>query len=259
MRLGAIANLSSELDPGREQDRERLLAQLNGEWENTQDRDWVAAARRSNARAEAMMKSPLRRALDWQEEPATLRKEYGDRFGINCLLARRLVEAGCPYVEVGMGGWDMHSDIFGNCKRMLPALDAGVGTLLQDLQDRELLRDVVVILATERGRTPQLNAGKARDVQSSFWRGDCCRAAASAVTRDPTARSAWIRFRFRISSPPSTGPAGWTAPGNTSRRTGASPTLRAELRLRSFSNSSPPELEEFPSPRGRWMRDSALK
>lgn len=114
-------------------------------------------------KAEEVMNSPLLRAFDCQEEPDDLRRQYGGRFGQNCLLARRLVQAGCSFVEVGLGDWDMHADVSGNCRRLVPVLDAGMGTLIRDLAEKDMLKETLVIWAGEFGRTPAINAGKGRD------------------------------------------------------------------------------------------------
>jgi len=127
-------------------------------------KDWAALRQQKGlVNAEDVMNSPQLKSFNLQEEPAELRKLYGSRFGLNCLLARRLVEAGCSFVEVGLGDWDMHTDVAGNCRRLLPTLDAGLGTLIKDLAEKDLLQETLVICTGEFGRTPTLNAGRGRD------------------------------------------------------------------------------------------------
>lgn len=162
-----IPNLKATVDAARERDRLELLREQTAEFEKEHGGEEAARLQESAKQAERLMGSPLLKAFDWKSEPEELRKEYGDRFGINCLLARRLVEAGCPFVEIGMGGWDIHSDMFDACKRILPTLDQGVGTLIKDLAARGSLKDVLVVLATEFGRTPDVNAGKGRDIHAN--------------------------------------------------------------------------------------------
>jgi hypothetical protein len=158
-----IPNIRRNVDAGRDKARAALLLDQNKEWDAKRQQKEVAKVEAAYEKSEDVMTTDLLKAFNYGSEPAELRKQYGDRFGINCLLARRLVEAGCSFVEIGMGGWDMHADVFGNCKRMLPTLDAGMGTLIKDLADRNMLKETLVIWAGEFGRTPSINAGRGRD------------------------------------------------------------------------------------------------
>jgi hypothetical protein len=111
-----------------------------------------------------MMKSEELKAFDLDAEPAKLRDKYGrDRFGQGCLLARRLVEHGVRFVEVSFGSWDTHNANFTRVPELADELDAAMSTLLQDLQSHGLLDETLVVLATEFGRTPELNANDGRD------------------------------------------------------------------------------------------------
>jgi len=111
-----------------------------------------------------MMKSEELKAFDLGAEPAKLRDKYGrDRFGQGCLLARRLVEHGVRFVEVSFGSWDTHNANFTRVPELADELDAAMSTLLQDLQSHGLLDETLVVLATEFGRTPELNANDGRD------------------------------------------------------------------------------------------------
>ncbi|HXX93856.1 MAG TPA: DUF1501 domain-containing protein [Planctomycetota bacterium] len=161
-----IPNLRSLVDAARDRDRLSLLKDQNKEYESGHASDASAQLRDAARQAQDLMTSPLLRAFDYKEEPEAIREAYGERFGINCLLARRLIEAGCPFIEIGVGGWNMHRDIFGNYKRVLPTIDRGFGTLIGDLAERGLLKETLVVLATELGRTPHVNAGKGRDVHA---------------------------------------------------------------------------------------------
>ncbi len=95
---------------------------------------------------------------------------YGDSFfGRNCLLARQLVEAGVPFVEVGHSGYDTHADNFTGHKGLLPPMDQGWAGLLTDLQERGLLQDTLVVWMGEIGRTPQINNRAGRDHYVRAW------------------------------------------------------------------------------------------
>jgi hypothetical protein len=105
-------------------------------------------------------------AFDLTRETDGDRDRFGQNsFGQGCLLARRLIENNVRCVEVSYGGWDMHSNIYNG--DALPAragvLDQGMGNLIKDLKERDLLKDTVIVLTTEFGRSPQLNANGGRD------------------------------------------------------------------------------------------------
>ena len=98
-----------------------------------------------------------RTAFDLSREKESLQDTYGrHRFGQSCLLARRLVEHGVPFVTVNMGGWDTHVDNFETMQRLLPMLDRGFAALLEDLSQRGLLESTIVVWQGEFGRTPRL-------------------------------------------------------------------------------------------------------
>ena len=108
-----------------------------------------------------LMKSTDLEAFDLSKEDQATRELYGDNnFGQGCLLARRLVETGVRYVEVQLGGWDMHNDVFGNMETRGATLDAGLSSLLLDLDRRGLLNNTMVVVASEFGRTPEVKAGR---------------------------------------------------------------------------------------------------
>ena len=112
-----------------------------------------------------MMKSEELKAFDLSTEDESLRERYGrdSSFGQGCLLARRLVEHGVRHVEVSFGNWDTHNANFIRVPELCDELDAGLSTLLQDLESRGLLQETLVVLATEFGRTPEINQNDGRD------------------------------------------------------------------------------------------------
>lgn len=111
--------------------------------------------------ATRLMKSDDLKAFDLTNEPQPLRDEYGDNnFGQGCLLARRLVESGVRFVEVQLGGWDMHNQVFDAMETRGATLDNGLSTLLKDLDRRGLLSQTLVVLASEFGRSPEVKAGR---------------------------------------------------------------------------------------------------
>ena len=97
-------------------------------------------------------------AFDIHREPDEVRTRYvRNSFGQRCLLARRLVEGGVPFVTVYDGGWDHHADVFGKCRTRLPDWDRSVATLIEDLDDRGMLDTTLVIALGEFGRTPKIS------------------------------------------------------------------------------------------------------
>lgn len=124
-----------------------------------------------------MMHSEAARAFELAEEPAAVRDAYGrGRFGQGCLLARRLIERGVPFVEVNLGGpgagafgWDSHQNNFATVKQLAAELDAGWATLMTELRERGLLESTTILWMGEFGRTPQINAQAGRDHFPGAW------------------------------------------------------------------------------------------
>jgi hypothetical protein len=149
--------------------RAELLDEMD---ERFAERKQVAAARahreayRSAAR---LMRSEKARAFDLSQEPASVRKSYGSgRFSEGCLLARRLIEVGVPFVEVDLGGWDTHRDNFPRVKNLSAILDQGMSALLADLKSRSLLEHTLVVWMGDFGRTPQIK-GNGRGHWPQGW------------------------------------------------------------------------------------------
>jgi len=117
-------------------------------------------------KAHALITSPAaKRAFDLDQEPDRLRDTYGrNSLGQSCLLARRLIDAGVHFVTVTGGGWDTHQNHFKSLKdRLLPRLDRGYSALLQDLHERGLLDETLVVWFGDFGRTPKINPSAGRD------------------------------------------------------------------------------------------------
>ena len=108
--------------------------------------------------------SPQARSFSLEGEAMRLRDAYGrSAFGQGCLLARKLIEAGVPIVEVQSSGWDTHGDELNALKRLIPPVDQGLAALLGDLKARGLLERTLVIWMGEFGRTPRINLANGRD------------------------------------------------------------------------------------------------
>jgi hypothetical protein len=160
--------LPADLDARRMSERGRLLGGLDS-WQRTAERSGGAFDTHDTNRKRALAlltSSAAKRAFDLGHEPEKVRDRYGD--DINCqsvLMARRLVEAGVPFVcvhwiakQVGPAFiWDTHGDNFGQLKNnLLPKFDACYSALLEDLEDRGLLDETLVVVCAEMGRTPRI-------------------------------------------------------------------------------------------------------
>ncbi|MFO0881391.1 MAG: DUF1501 domain-containing protein [Gemmataceae bacterium] len=136
-----------------------------------------ASQRAAYERAVRLMRTSASKAFDIDDEKDALRDRYGrSLFGQGCLLARRLVERGVPFVEVTLsnvngapGGWDTHNDNFNQVKSLCNVLDPAWSTLLADLQDRGLLATTTVVWMGEFGRTPMINPQRGRDHYPNAW------------------------------------------------------------------------------------------
>ena len=101
---------------------------------------------------------------------AKVRERYGPTlFGEQCLIARRLVEAGVPFVRVARAWWDSHGQNFETHQELVPELDHVMATLLDDLSERGLLDSTLVITLAEFGRTPAINPSLGRDHFATAW------------------------------------------------------------------------------------------
>jgi hypothetical protein len=167
---GRVRDLRSRVDEARMMDRMKLLAVL--------EKRFVAENRGAAAGEHAkvlqstldLMTSQQMDAFRIEREPTPVRERYGStQFGRGCLMARRLVETGVPFVEVSLGGWDLHQDCFTRLEQKVPELDQGMSALVEDLQQRGLLEDTVVLWMGEFGRTPRINENAGRDHWARSW------------------------------------------------------------------------------------------
>jgi len=159
-----LANLSlaGGVNTERNQDRQSLLQQFDDARRDIDASGTMSGMDSFTQRAFDMVASgATRRALDLSNEEHRTRDRYR---GIEPFLtARRLVEAGVGCVTLAYGGWDTHGQNFVTLRNQLPELDRGIANLVQDLHDRSMDRDTVVIVWGEFGRTPRVNGSAGRD------------------------------------------------------------------------------------------------
>ena len=168
---GRVRNLDMKLDDVRLQQRMAALGMIENSFAN-RTRDLPAAEHAKVLKKTFdLMTSAQMEAFRVEKEPEAVKERYGtNNFGQGCLLARRLVQAGVPFVEVDLGGWDNHSGIHATLRdNKLPQLDRAMSALIEDLAQRELLQDTVVMWMGEFGRTPTINQNAGRDHFARAW------------------------------------------------------------------------------------------
>ncbi|MBX3442301.1 MAG: DUF1501 domain-containing protein [Planctomyces sp.] len=170
-RLG-VENLA--LPPGISSDqaqaRRELLMQVQRPFLDQHPGSAASGYRTAIDRSTRLMSPAAREAFQLdQEEPGTLERYGASQFGQGCLLARRLVESGVPFVEVTLGGWDTHNDNFTAVEGLCGTLDSAWSALMQDLEERGLLESTLVVWMGEFGRTPVINPQLGRDHYPRAW------------------------------------------------------------------------------------------
>ena len=155
-----------------------LLEDLTRKFAATHPGSSSLGHRSAYARAVRLMRSKAARAFQLDDEPAALRDAYGrSAFGQGCLLARRLVERGVPFVEVALSrtegaptvSWDTHQQNFASVQKLCGVLDPAWATLIEDLKTRGLLDTTLVVWMGEFGRTPKINNNAGRDHFPAAW------------------------------------------------------------------------------------------
>jgi uncharacterized protein (DUF1501 family) len=155
----------SDLD---HQQRGELRDLLSKQFAQGRANSTVASHNEAYQRVRGLMASE--KLFDISLEPQKVRDRYGKtQFGEQVLAARRLVEAGVPFVRVGRAWWDSHGQNFETHQEMVPELDHVMATLIDDLKDRGLLEHTLIVTLAEFGRTPSINASLGRDHFASAW------------------------------------------------------------------------------------------
>ena len=165
----------SGITPERLHDRRRLLNTLDGLRKDFESLDTEAMDAATQAALDVLTSSKLADAFDLSKESAKTRERYGDgkpykyqfdgtpTANDQLLMARRLIEAGCRSVTLSYGRWDSHSKNFDLVRDHGPKLDQCLTALVEDLKDRGMLEDVLVLCWGEFGRTPKINKEAGRD------------------------------------------------------------------------------------------------
>ncbi len=167
---GRVRNLEMGVEEARLADRMQLLSVMEKRF--IREQRGTAAGEHAKVLNSALelMTSEQMRAFEVRSEPQSVQERYGNTgFGRGCLMARRLVQAGVPFVEVNLGGWDLHQNCFTQLQTKLPELDKAWSALMADLDETGLLDDTVVLWMGEFGRTPRINGTSGRDHWARSW------------------------------------------------------------------------------------------
>ncbi len=168
---GNIKNAKMDLSKGRLNQRLAMLDVVESNFINSKRGETPKAHREVYEKAVNLMTSDQMAAFKVADEKPEVLEAYGNNnFGKGLLMARRLVETGVPFVEVNMGGWDLHNDVFNNLRtQKLPDLDQGISALVQDLRSRGLLEHTTLVWMGEFARTPRINQNVGRDHWAASW------------------------------------------------------------------------------------------
>ena len=158
--------LPSGVDDQRFSTRQRIRTVVDDHFRKQASKaEAIGATDEFYQRAYAMISSPAaREAFDINQESTAVKFKYGQsEAGMRFLLARRLIEAGVRFVTVSYGGWDHHAGIENAMRRQAPVLDQALAGLISDLDERGMLDSTLVLVTSEFGRTPKVNATAGRD------------------------------------------------------------------------------------------------
>jgi hypothetical protein len=186
-------DLPGGVSPERFTTRRSMLDAVNEHFAAREKSDNVGAMDTFYQRAYSLLSAPkAREAFNINAEPDKLRDQYGrNAAGQRMLMARRLVEAGVRFVALHYGGWDLHSGIAGGTRSQLPQFDQAFATLVNDLDQRGLLKSTLIMVSSEFGRTPKINGTAGRDhwpkVFSVVLAGGGIKRGSIYGTSDPTA------------------------------------------------------------------------
>jgi hypothetical protein len=147
------------IDDNRQKARREMVDKMNLFGYGLADVPEMAAVEEARQKAYGLILGRGREVFNLDNEPTELRDRYGrNTFGQECLAARRMVEAGVPYITISFpGGWDTHSNHFATMRAQCLSLDQGLATLLGDLSDKGLLDSTLVWCTGEFGRTPRIS------------------------------------------------------------------------------------------------------
>lgn len=168
---GTVRDLDMGIEANRLNQRLQILKTIEDKFVKENRGGYASDHSKLLTKTVKLMTSSQMEVFKVSKEPKEVQERYGNTgFGRGCLMARRLVEMGVPFIEVDLGGWDNHTDIFKTLQdQKLPELDKAMSALISDLNDRGLLQDTAIIWMGEFGRTPNINGNGGRDHWARSW------------------------------------------------------------------------------------------
>jgi uncharacterized protein (DUF1501 family) len=163
---GQVRNLGDSVDTERMQ----ALAAIETGFVKRSNSDMAKSHMKMLQQTFRLNTSPQMKALKPTDEPKNVIDAYGETgFGKGALMARRLLQTGVPFVELGFGGWDLHQNTHETLSTKLPELDKVVSTLMLDLKRLDMWDNTAIVMMGEFGRTPKINQNAGRDHWARCW------------------------------------------------------------------------------------------
>ena len=159
----ARRNMSLSIEQSRLSNRRAMLDGIDNVKREIDRKGLMAGLDSFEEQAFSLILSRSQQAFDLKYEDPRVVDRYGRGLGEQLLQARRLCEAGCGFVTLSHGGWDMHSNIKQEMDKRGPEIDRAVSALVEDLDQRGLLDSVLLVISGEFGRTPKINGSSGRD------------------------------------------------------------------------------------------------
>ncbi|RLS73110.1 MAG: DUF1501 domain-containing protein [Planctomycetota bacterium] len=159
----ARRNMSLSIEQSRLSNRRAMLEGIDNVKRNIDRKGLMEGLDSFEEQAFNLILSRSQQAFDLKYEDPRVVDRYGKGLGEQMLQARRLCEAGCGFVTLQHGGWDMHSNIKQEMDRRGPEVDRAVSALVEDLDQRGMLENVLLVISGEFGRTPKINGSSGRD------------------------------------------------------------------------------------------------
>jgi len=167
-----LHNMGLKIAPERLGDRRALLKAVDNLDRTIDTSGLMQGLDEYQQQACTVVLGKAKEAFDLSREDQKVRERYGEGLGQEMLLARRLCEAGAGFITLNHGYWDHHDGIIPGCRKLCPELDHAVDAFVEDVRDRGLERDILLIVTCEFGRTPRVgNYGKEKAAGRDHWAG----------------------------------------------------------------------------------------
>lgn len=168
---GTVRDLDMGIESNRLNQRLQMLKTIEDKFVKENRGEYANDHSKLLTKTVKLMSSSQMDVFKVAKEPKEVQERYGTTaFGRGCLIARRLVELGVPFIEVDLGGWDNHQDIFPTLQNQkLPEMDKAMSALIEDLNNRGLLDSTAIVWMGEFGRTPNINGNGGRDHWARSW------------------------------------------------------------------------------------------